>query len=64
MKRIPDSIWVECDLCWDINPDYFNSTCVKCGHTVCLKCYNNENWRCAVCGGKFESSDEIIKKRN
>ena len=59
MKRIPDSIWIECDLCWDTNPDYFNNTCICCGHTVCLKCYNSENWKCAVCGGSFESSDEI-----
>ena len=47
------NILVECDVCKHVIPDVYTSTCVGCGHTVCLVCLQKENHKCAVCGGYF-----------
>lgn len=56
MKRIPDTILIECDLCWKINPDTFIHTCTECGFTICSTCGYYQNFRCINCGCKLSKS--------
>jgi len=51
MKKIEETIFVECDVCWK-EVDWVK-TCVCCGHTVCVKCLVKEKCMCPVCGGNF-----------
>ena len=65
MKKIEGTIFVECDVCWDL--DTWTSTCYICGHTVCIICLRKEKFVCPVCGVDFQepipiqrTNDKII----
>jgi Zn finger protein HypA/HybF involved in hydrogenase expression len=58
MKKIEETKFFECDLCWK-KVDWVK-TCVGCGHTVCIDCLLVEKFMCPVCGGDFH---QLIQNR-